>query len=241
MTAPPNYGTMYLDEKEEPKMNLQLVSPYVKCPFACPFCVAAISDKSPYCDDVYTANKDEYLRRLIMIINEHNIETVVITGDTEPTLFPEWLEEVLSVLTQMDVKIEIQTRNYKFKGDNRYDVVAYSFDKAPEKIIQSNGKQTRAVFINNKNLNLTTVLAYKANSQHQVTFKQMQKTAYGIPSIDKYIDKVYKPIHDLDRIYLAESRIHYDENCMASEGRYIIYRCDGNIYQTWSEPPKKVF
>lgn len=219
-------------------MNLQLVSPYKKCPFACPFCVAAVSETNTYDDGLYLNNKREYLIRLATAITMNNIETVVITGDTEPTLFPEWLEDVLSVLTQYDVKIEIQTRNYKFCGDSRYDVVAYSFDKVRE-IVWSKGKQTRAVFINNKKLNLLGVAHYRAATGQQVTVKQMQKTAYGIASIDNYIDEVYQPIDPDGERIMEKFGVWFDENCMVSEGRYLIFRCDGEIYKTWSEPPKK--
>lgn len=221
-------------------MNLQLVSPYTKCPFRCPFCVAAINDNSPYSDNFYKGNTMEYLAKLIDIIKVYNIQTVVITGDTEPTLFPDWLELVTSALRQTSVKIEIQTRNYKFKGDRRsYDVVAYSFDKVPEREIKSRAKTTRAVFINNKRLNLDAVINYRKRTNQQVTVKQMQKTAYGIQSIDQYIDSVYNSLSINDVSLLKYNHVRYDENCMDSKNRYVIFRCDGEVYQTWDEPPKK--
>lgn len=220
-------------------MNLQLVSPYTKCPFHCPFCVAAVNEETSYSDELYYANQPEYFARLLDTIHTYNIKTVVITGDTEPTLFPEWIEKVLMTLGHVNVKIEIQTRNYKFKGDKRFDVVAYSFDKVPNEPIKSKAKQTRAVFINNTNLNLRELFNYKQTSKQQVTLKQMQKSAYCISDVDKYIESVYRPITNKEVLALVASNIRYDANCMDSKNRYIIFRCDGEVYETWEELPKK--
>ena len=77
-------------------MILQLCSPYTKYPFNCPMCIAATEDGGKMYDvpNLYEKDRKEYFAKLRSTIIQNKIKTVVITDNTEPTLFPIWLEEL---------------------------------------------------------------------------------------------------------------------------------------------------
>ena len=105
---------MYVNKKKEViNMNLQLCSPYKKCPFNCPMCIAATDDgEVNNVFNLFEAEPFEYMKKVLeATINK---DAVVITGDTEPTLFPEWISKMLKLLSLVDYngKIELQTKNY---------------------------------------------------------------------------------------------------------------------------------
>lgn len=224
-------------------MNLQLVSPYKRCPYKCPFCIAAVNDDSYYDDYLYFNHPSIYFNRLLRALDVNNIDTVVITGATEPTLFEKWINEVVGCIMRNQgrhpVKIEIQTRNYHYKGDKNFDIVAYSYDRVPA-VLPKAHTNTRHVFINNKHLDIKKLIALRQSGCiDQMTVKQMQKTSHDTTDVDKYIASVYEEVTAEEIRLMEQYNIWFDFNCMASEGRYIIYRCDGNVYQTWGEPPRK--
>lgn len=218
-------------------MNLQLTSPYKKCPYGCPYCVSAFTGKNPYNDEFYNNNKKAYLERLNHIITDFGITTVVITGMTEATLFPEFINDVLGVISKhKNINIEIQTANCNFKGNPNIDVVAYSMNEIPTKLPIATFGITRYTII------LTDKLAYKdivnlrkkAGKDKQITVKYLQKTSNHHPKVDNYIEK-HRHIFLAEEIksLREEHNVWVDEACMDSKNRYFVFRTDGNLYSSW--------
>lgn len=219
-------------------MNLQLNSPYKKCPFNCPFCVASLKDEQEYfSDNIYYAYPNIYKSRLLAAVQKHNIDTVVITGSTEPTLFPEWIKMAVELIRPYVRQIEIQTRNYQFMGMEGIDVVAYSYSEIPlhEHAPVTHGIM-RNVFIYNNTMTPEDLINFwlQSSNTSQITVKQMVLSSHGVASIDDYIKTNKKDITPSDEHFLEYFNIRVDMDCSASEGRYIIYRTDGRLYQTWS-------
>lgn len=223
-------------------MNLQVNSPYKKCPYNCPFCIAAKCPTNIFTDDFYYNNLGGYLMRLVDIIKEQHIDTVVITGDTEPTLFPEWVEQVRATAKAFGCKVEIQTRNYNFKPMFGFDVVAYSCTKIPPMHLlpKQAGTYTKRYTIvltdeiTNDEIKALMVL-YTITNKEQVTIKYLRPSSYDDTSINEWIEKHGRVLTSADEELFASLGAHVDAKCDESEGRYIIYRTNGKLYQHWND------
>lgn len=220
-------------------MNLQINSPYTKCPYRCPYCVAGVTNDYPFSDDLYENDKERYINKLCDIIQEYHITTVVLTGSTEPTLFPGWIEEICDVLRVFDIHVELQTKNYKWtKTYDTIDVIAYSHDAIPTYEREPIHKcQVRDVFLWNQALTAEAIIEYFKNQQYvnQVTIKKLVPSSYNNEAIDAHIETITKELTRQDIAMFKENNAWVDDDCSASEGRYIIYRTDGGIYQRWSD------
>lgn len=220
-------------------MNLQLNSPYRPCPYQCPFCCAGfVGNKSLFQENGQDAfcfvNPHAYVMRLNRLLLSRSFDTVVITGGTEPTLFPEWIRAVRHILDlrQCD-SVEVITRNTSYRGDPDLSVVAYSFDKIPDRVILSKAQTTRAVFILNDALTIDSIIDYHERAGGQTTVKNMAKNSYGNDEINAWIEqhRVNLSAEDISR--LENAGIRYDHDCNNSAGRYMIFRADGNLYESW--------
>lgn len=236
-------------------MNLQLCSPYKKCPFNCPMCIAATDDgEVNNVFNLFEAEPFEYMKRVIEAAR--NKETVVITGDTEPTLFPQWISKMLKLLSLVDYngKIELQTKNYNLDyflhdwANDGLTTVAYSATcpKDIDRIIEmmkthSNYCKTRLVVLlteeNVDHLFHKIYIPKDFSWINEITFKVLQN-----PDCEK-AKKVVNKIKEYDRNKFAivlqilreytNCSIKVDTNCMDAEGRYEILRINGVIYNSW--------
>lgn len=237
-------------------MNLQLVSPFKVCPYKCPHCVSALDEPYPY-ENLYESNHDTYMARLQQLLMVSNYKSITITGMTEPTLFPEWITEVFTLIKKLGIKSEItlQTHDYTYGTGHWQDVlpfdfIAYSVDKPITKLPpllttrQYKKVTPRLVIIDNKSLDLCFYEQIAAQLPHwtQVTVKAMQETSNGSAKTDAYIRSVRRdPVRD--RLFFEAVRNTFEKNkqhyrfdayCLDSEGRYVIFREDGNLYKDWS-------
>jgi hypothetical protein len=180
---------------------------------------------------------------------------VVITGDTEPTLFPQWISKMLKLLSLMDYegKVELQTKNYNlgyYLPDWAADgltTVAYSatcvkdIDRVFEMIKSYvGGCRTRlVVLLTEENVDY---LFHKVNIRDfkqfsEITFKVLQspnceeanKVVHNIKYYDK--NKLTLILEALRKHTNCSVRV--DTNCMEAEGRYEILRINGETYKTW--------
>lgn len=226
-------------------MNLQITVPYQTCPFKCPFCIANDPKVQSAFENLYQTNGSDYFEALCDTIEEHMVKTVVITGDTEPTLNMKWVEQVIECIKENFpwVKIEIQTRNYNEKilqylGVLDLDVVAISvycheqLDLVRDvKLSSVFGVQKRAVVVLNRQFN-QTMANYRGFDQ--VTIKQIQ---YGNnEQINKWIKENWVPSIIDDNLLEDYPMISfmYDENCMDNKDRYLIFRENGKTYADWA-------
>lgn len=220
-------------------MNLQLNSPYKPCPYKCPFCCAGFVDSSSWFRDtehdaLFFTDRHAYLSRLYTLLDDMNFGTVVITGNTEPTLFRDWIRAVRHILDlRFDGKVEITTRNIAYRGDEDLYAVSYSFDRIPEVVHISRAKITRSVFILNDNLSIDSIIAYHKRTGGQTTVKNMARNSYGNDQVNAWVEKHRVDLSNEEIARLESAGIRYDHDCNNSEGRYMIFRADGNLYNSW--------
>lgn len=236
-------------------MNLQLCSPYKKCPFNCPMCIAATDDgEVNNVFNLFEAEPFEYMKRVLeATINK---DAVVITGDTEPTLFPEWISKMLKLLSLVDYngKIELQTKNYNLGyyldnwANDGLTTVAYSATcpKDIDRIIEM--MKTHSSYCKVR----LVVLLTKENVEHlfhkidipkdfywinEITFKVLQnpdceKAKEVVNEIKEYDESKFALVLQVLHEY-TNCSIKVDTNCMDAEGRYEILRINGAIYNSW--------
>lgn len=224
-------------------MNLQITVPYQTCPFKCPFCIANDPNVQSKFDNAYHFNKNIYFKKLLDTLIKHEITTVVLTGDTEPTLNMEWVNEVATFVKAVmpQVAIEIQTKNFNHNilrelALSPIDVIALSFDTHEQiKRVQGialNGKVKRATVVLNSEFNVKEA---DFKDFQQVTFKAMQQG--NNDKINSWInDHLFNDYDVVAEVMRSNPNISffYDENCMITTDRYLIFRSDANIYNDWA-------
>ena len=234
--------------------SLQVVTPYMKCMFNCPFCISKGQEHHNIFEDNYTNNHELWKNSLIKIITHDNeLKYIVITGNNEPMQSKDCVRDIVNIVRgyRDDIQIEIQTRYYP--EDEVYDlldVVAYSISN-PYMIdrIKPMGKIKRYVIIltdDFNNYSLSDIIEKMPKKVSQLTFKILQDSNGVNKDIDDYIKNHSIDQNTLNKLqedinnYDGNISIMLDENCMASTGRYKIFREDGNIYSSWeaSNPEK---
>lgn len=220
-------------------MNLQVCCPYKKCPFGCPTCIAATDYQYPY-GDIYFTNKQKYLELLKSTIGQY--DKYILTGDTEPTLFYEWIQDVCTVLKGQE--IELQTKNYWVdlnKIEGFVDTLAISiptlkdWEKYKPMALQlfSFAGKIRLVFLEVKELESSNLLNETILAD-QITVKRLQ-----LPEAEeerKAVEAMRGNTtfwHLFLKINENACSCRYDVNCMDAAGRYKILRTDGNFYDKW--------
>ena len=73
----------------------------------------------------------------------------------------------------------------------------------------------------------------------QITFKKLQ-TSNGVnESLDNWVKKheinqeTFESLKNEVSRYIGCMSIRFDEKCMNAEGRYLVFREDGNLYENW--------
>lgn len=225
-------------------MNLQLVSPYQKCSFNCPFCVAASDREQPQYYNLYEEDRLTYFSSLLKVLDEEKIETVVFTGNTEPTLFDEWLSDCAEIigLSTNYINLELQTKNYNYSNDeDDFETVAYSMSTINDVEIMLNKlphytHNCRLVFLLNKFLDFDYIYYVSKRIQNcEMTVKIMQDSALGVKNVDEWIDKNKKTLTCEDIKLLTKNGVRVDEDCMNAENRYKIFGIDGKVYNSWED------
>ena len=221
-------------------MNLQVSIPYQPCIFNCPFCIARNHLHGNNFENKWITDKLDFLTSYMNTIEKYRINSVILTGECDPTQNMEFLEDII-LMTKPGISIEIQTKNYKADlSDLDVDVIAYSvstrkeYDLAKYFAIDYKNKTVRATIILSKNFNLDGLDFIGFD---QVTFKTLQ---FGEDSkVNQWI--IENNFNDYDKLYqiikenTSPCSIRVDTNCMDSIGRYLIFRCDGQVYRFWSD------
>ena len=221
-------------------MNLQVCIPYQKCPFKCPMCIAS---ERPLYNNEYKTNIYEYLQSLNEAIEDLEVNDIVLTGNTEPTLDRNWFRIVTEEIKKYhNIPIELQTKNYNLKGFNlsKIDVLAYSITNVKEYLkawsFRKIDRTNRLVILLTKEFDFLTADNFNAFGFDQVTFKVLQ---YGeSDKANKWVDQ--NKMTDLTNIYEIVDRfngsktsVRIDTSCQDSEYRYRIFREDGCVYKEW--------
>jgi hypothetical protein len=78
-------------------MNLQVCAPHQECVYNCPFCVARGHKHKYHFKDIYKDGlTQDYFNALKRTIKTCNIDTVIITGECDPTQNMRWALLVLA-------------------------------------------------------------------------------------------------------------------------------------------------
>ena len=241
-------------------INLQVCIPYQKCPFKCPMCIAS---SAPHFNNLYKKDKQKYFDHLCDALLSTNgkygkIATVVLTGDTEPTLDYGWMKEVINYikLTNCRINVELQTHVYQ---DHRelcegldpqfLNRICYSITTVQD-IINFTKRFPTYMPSKSRVVILATEEVLKYLDEHnvnfecdQITFKLLQYTAYNQEDKDTYITEHRLTADDkrLQKLVLQYSTTSFnrsvvvDTNCQDAKGRYKIFREDGNVYSAWDK------
>lgn len=219
-------------------MNLQINSPYKPCPYQCPYCCARYESDTLFQDSettsLYFTDKPEYMQRLRDVLSSMEFDTIVITGSTEPTLFPDWMNDVLDELELGCYRnIEVATRNTDYAGRPPIQVISYSFHKVPKHICWSWAQITRAVFILHDGISIDDIIRYHQIACGQTTVKNLATNSYGNPAVNDWVAQHRVTLSDGDIKRLTDAGIRYDHDCNNSANRYVIFRADGKLYDSW--------
>lgn len=230
-------------------MNLQVCLPYQPCWFHCPMCVARGHKHNYIFDNLYESNKRKYLKLLAKAVKKLDKGvSVILTGECDPTQDLDFCKEVIKVVRSVrkDLVIELQTRNYAYKGELDVDVLSYS-------VVSLRGYQNARQYYKDWTIvNRMVILLVKGlepylDNEHfdtkgfdQVTFKTLQygEDAEANAWIDKF--KMSEAGVEAVRGIVREGiSIRVDTSCQNAEGRYRIFRSDGKVYNTWEEGRKE--
>ena len=226
-------------------MNLQVCAPHQECVYNCPFCVARGHKHKYQFKDIYNDGlNQDYFNALKRTIKNCNIDTVIITGECDPTQNMRWARKVAEVAKSCGVRTEIQTHNLSMKMEQLdfVDVVSYSITNAREYLSSwqcinnyHGNAISRMVIILTKELNFLNKNNFCRMGFDQVTFKSLN---YGEDEkINKWIDENTIELDQFKDIVSSRNgskfSIRLDTTCQNATGRYLIFRSDGMVYDSW--------
>lgn len=225
-------------------MNLQITSPYKFCPYRCPFCVSNFEGEYKY-ENLFEENEELYLKKLGQELQSGDYEGVVLTGMTEPTLFPNWITVVRNLLRYDFPHIEttLQTANLLSSNLWEFDVWAISISNRKQLKQLSNANQlieeghiVRFTIMLSSLFNFSDIVDLIAltDREAQYTVKYLQPTSNKHRSTDRWIKENAISLLEDEETILREERFWIDKTCMDNEHRYRIFREDGRLYKSWN-------
>lgn len=232
--------------------SLQVVSPARPCIFDCPFCISKAHREDYHYVDIYTEDHRLWVTNFTNILrSEDDLKYIVITGTNEAMQTPAFIDEVITLVKahRPDIQVELQTRCYRSNPlYKKLDVVAYSISDPIflDKIEPYCDRINRYVLILTDKYNgmtLEDIIKLTPKSVTQITAKVLQDSGGINQKLDSWI-----AAHRLDEgtesrlkkdiaNYSDSLSIRFDDNCMDAEGRYMIFREDGNLYRNWDQAP----
>ena len=226
-------------------MNLQVCAPHQECVYNCPFCVAKGHKHNYNFKDIYQDGlNNEYFKALKQTIKNCHIDTVIITGECDPTQNIRWAKKVAEAAKSCGVKTEIQTHNLSMHISQLdfVDVVSYSITDAREYLSAwqcvngyAGSAISRMVIILTKEFEFLKAKNFCRMGFDQVTFKTLN---YGEDdNVNRWINLNSIPITQFKNIISSRNGSKFsfrlDTSCQTTTGRYLIFRSDGKVYQSW--------
>lgn len=231
-------------------MNLQIVSPYTPCPFKCAYCVSNFEGEYQF-EDLYHSDKTAYLSRLRGVLRtaeeDEFFTGAVFTGLTDPSLFPDWVEDVKKVLAEFNLKeTTFQTSNYQYRNTEGLTVIAYSIghrDKIkylPKREEINENVILRFNIMLSKDMTFVDILKLMAHAPYaQYTVKYLAPTSQGHSETDEWIAKNRLELNERQENVLRALDVWIDKTCMDAESRYRVFREDGSLYSSWTDRIKQ--
>ena len=229
--------------------SLQVLTPNKKCIFDCPFCIAKGHKHNNDFVNNYENNYLKWESNLIKILKENkDLKNIVITGTNDPMQDIKCIKDIVRITRKYrsDINIELQTRYYKYdKVFDLIDVVAFSVSdyKLLKKVVKTKNI-TRIVVILTDNFNnktLTDIIKQFDQRIEQLTFKIIQDSNGYNKKLDTWIYKHKANDETINNLkkqiinYNGNISIMFDETCMDSTNRYMVFREDGNLYKDFYE------
>lgn len=236
--------------------SLQVMTPARKCIFNCPFCIAKTHEHQNAFVNNYEGDYQFWEESFISVLEDSDdLKTVVITGTNEPIQDEACAIRIANIthMIRPDVQVELQTRFYrKCNAFNYMDVVAFSIsDYNYLNRIENIAGTARYVIILTDSFNelaLNDIINKIPSNIKQLTFKILHDSNGYNKELDEWIANhktnnktVTKLIVDVMN-YKGDLDIFFDENCMIAEDRYMVFREDGQLYDSFdsNEPYKMI-
>lgn len=238
-------------------MNIQICAPYQPCIYHCPMCIARGHQHQYKFENVWEKNKDKYFANLLATLATMNPECVVITGECDPTQNLAWLNSVLDIMqTCPTVKVELQTHNFNLNSflidTTKLDVLSYSIISSKDylsawRYLKPQNTINRLVILLTKDFNFLNKDNFSTMGFTQITFKSLQNTEDILTN--EWIKNNNIDSESFQQIQnIMQSRngsttsIRIDTNCQEATGRYVIFRSDGQLYDSWEacSPSKSI-
>ena len=238
-------------------MNLQVSVPYQKCVFKCPMCVARGHKNENSFANLYATDKREWQKKFEKVLTEGNYDSVVLTGECDPTQDMRYCDDVISVIRNMRGKtptIEFTTHNQKFDNalisvpnGHKVDVVTLSVTNVREylnawRVPQQNAffyPTYRMVILLTKEFEFLTPENFNTMGFDQITFKTLQygedgdvnRWIYENKMSDEHVEIIREIVEKFNSH--SDCSVRLDTSCQTAEGRYHIFRSDGKVYDSW--------
>ena len=238
-------------------MNLQVSVPYQKCVYKCPFCIAKGHKNQNTFANLYAADHREWQKKFEKALTEGNYDSVVLTGECDPTQDMRYCDDIISIIRNMRGKtptIEFTTHNQKFENalssvpnGHKVDVVTLSVTNVREYLNAWRVPHKHAFFeptyrmviLLTKEFEFLTPENFNTMGFDQITFKTLQygedgdvnRWIYENKMSDEHVDKIREIVEKFNSH--SNCSVRLDTSCQTAEGRYHIFRSDGKLYDSW--------
>jgi hypothetical protein len=210
------------------------LSPFLPCPFDCPFCCA----KNNATNQNIKLTHD-YWENAEISLAIHQYQNLMLTGDTEPTLFPEWLEKIVKLADKYNIITELRTHNYNFVSKGyKFSQLWYSITDA--KTLEflphlysrgmASAQEVNFAFLINKDFKATEIVNMRKRLiNSKFTVRYLLKDC-GSDAIIQWIKENHYTFNEDAEKFLEMNNIRVKRNYAAE---YDILRQDGKIYHEW--------
>ena len=237
-------------------MNLQISVPHQKCVYSCPMCVARSHANEGTFENLYKTNKKEWYNKLHQTIYDGDYNSIVLTGECDPTQDMAYCEDVISVIDDHSPTptVEFITHNQKavrtllasYWG-KKVDVVTLSVTNVREYLNAWRFPERNAFFspiyrmviLLTEEFEFLNVNNFNTMGFDQITFKTLQHGEDA--GVNAWIDSNKMSEEDLVEIRKIVDKynshetcsVRLDTSCQDDTNRYEIFRSDGKVYDSW--------
>lgn len=237
-------------------MNLQISVPYQKCVYSCACCVARGHKNQGTFENLYKTNKKEWYNKLHQTIYDGDYNSIVLTGECDPTQDMAYCEDVISVIDDHSPTptVEFTTHNQKavrtllasYWG-KKVDVVTLSVTNVREYLNAWRFPERNAFFspiyrmviLLTEEFEFLNVNNFNTMGFDQITFKTLQHGEDA--SVNAWIDNNKMSEEGLVEIRKIVDKynshetcsVRLDTSCQDATNRYEIFRSDGKMYDSW--------
>ena len=208
--------------------------PFIVCPYECKFCCA--KDNKTNQNIQLTPDYWETLENSLVLGEYRNI---MLTGDTEPTLFPKWLSHITHLANRHGIITELRTHNYNYHPvDVQFSQVWYSITDVKDLIrlpeLYNKGKQfaneVNFAFLINKDFKAIDIIkARQILPGSKLTIRYLLDDC-GNEAVAQWVRFNRIEFNPNEEETLASYNIYIKRNYLT---KYNIIRQDGKIYYEW--------